>query len=473
MTLAEELGTFVSSFDLDAMDSATYSKITGHVKLRILDVIGIGLRCTTFSYAKALRDMVAGWSGVQESHVLGYGDAVPAHNAAFVNASLAHGIDYDDSHLVSAVHPSCITIPPAIAMGERKNLSGKGLIEAVAVGQEIAIRVAEASPKDLRSYFWHPTGICGTIGAAVVSAKILGQSSSRISNTIGLAGSMASGLAEWQAGKSWIKKLHPGWSSHAGIVAAEMSENGYKGALTILEGKFGFYKAHIGTGPYDVNNVKKQLGVDWHFLDSTIKLHPTGQYMQSMIQCAKFLKDNYVIDTNDIQEIVVDVHPGKTYIFEPQIEKLAPKSPYDAKFSGQYCIAAVLARDKVGLDEFTEEAVRDPAILDIAKKIRYRVNNEWPDYPKEFWPSRIVIKTNKERYDHYLHNSKGTKDNPATSQEVEDKYYSNTKGIISSEQARKIAGLIKRLEESNNISELVELITRTDINYQQIEYIED
>src|SRR5690606_22367408 len=227
---------------------------------RVLDTFGNCLAAQELTDPgephEAVRRLTARWGGAGESSVLGHALALPAPSAALVNGTLAHALDFDDTHLPSVLHPSASVVPAALAVAESVRASGAALCQAIAVGDEITNRLGMASylPELRNSLFfekgWHATSICGTIGAAAASALLMGLDAGGIADAMGIAASMGAGVIEANRTGGTVKRVHCGWAAHSGVVAAAMAAEGVTGPPTVFEGRFGFFQAFLD-GRYD------------------------------------------------------------------------------------------------------------------------------------------------------------------------------------------------------------------------------
>ncbi|MFA5919569.1 MAG: MmgE/PrpD family protein, partial [Candidatus Nanopelagicaceae bacterium] len=232
------------------------ASITQDVTERIIDVIGNSLAGRAESHNASEADrvterLVRSWGGSQTSGIFGSLIKVPAANAALVNGTLAHSLDFDDTHLPSILHPSASVIPATLAVAQEVGASPSALIAAAAAGIEVCNRLGMASyiPEAGNSLFFekgfHATSICGTLGAAVSASLLYGLDSEKIAHAIGIAASMGAGIIEANRTGGTVKRIHCGWAAHSGIIAASMAREGITGPPTVLEGRFGFFNAYL------------------------------------------------------------------------------------------------------------------------------------------------------------------------------------------------------------------------------------
>ncbi len=202
--------------------------------------------------AAAVGTLVREWGGEGRATGIGTGIRLPEPSAALLNGTLAHALDFDDTHLPSVLHPSASVVPAALAVAESRDVSGPRLLDAIGVGVEIAVRVGMAGyDRTLgNSVFFerglHATAICGALGGAVAAAMLSDLDAERIADAVGIAASMGSGLLEANRTGGTVKRVHCGWAAHAAVTAAGLARTGITGPPTVLEGRFGLLQAFCG-----------------------------------------------------------------------------------------------------------------------------------------------------------------------------------------------------------------------------------
>ncbi|TET85054.1 MAG: MmgE/PrpD family protein [Desulfobacteraceae bacterium] len=271
-TYSRKLGEFVERLAFDDVPK----KVIEEAKLHILDTLGVALAAYGMDFAQIMLEVSKGLGGPPESTVIGSGERLSAPNAALVNGTMAHGLDYDDMHREAALHLSAFAVPTALAVSEAQGKSGKSAIVGVVAGYEVGARLGLAASGRLLLRGWHPTGVLGAFAAAAVTGSILALSAKQISTAMGIAGSQSSGLAQWIEEGSWTKRMHPGWAAHSGIIAVLLAQKGYDGPQRIYEGKMGLYNSYLGEGNFDLERLTQGLGSRWETRQICYKLYPCG-----------------------------------------------------------------------------------------------------------------------------------------------------------------------------------------------------
>lgn len=441
-TLVQRLAAF-SVATRDGIDDTIARDVTD----RILDVIGNSLAGRAESRVdsepdRATERLVTSWGGTPTSGLIGSATRVPAANAALVNGTLAHILDFDDTHLPSVLHPSASVVPAAIAVAEEVGATPQALLAATAAGIEVCNRLGMASyiPEAGNSLFFekgfHATSICGTVGAAVAAGLLYGLDADGIAHAMGIASSMGAGVIEANRTGGTVKRIHCGWAAHGGIVAAGMAREGITGPPTVLEGRFGFFQAYLD-GRYDEAALIDDLGTRWELLRTVYKPYPTNHFTHPGIDCALALREQG-LDPNDIASIECGVSaPVMRTISEPLEEKRRPRSGYHAKFSGPYTLAAALVGGGglgVYLDDFVDGVWDDPARLALADKVTMVVDGRATEiFPKAFAAVVRVTTTGGSVLEHRVDGSRGSDVAPLSREDVLTKFRLNASRALSAD----------------------------------------
>jgi 2-methylcitrate dehydratase PrpD len=386
-----------------------------------VDVVGLCATARNEHYVKAT---LAGCDDDGPCTAIGHRGTLSAAAAALVNGTAAHGEDFDDTFEGGPVHAGAVVVPAVLAACERHKASGAAALTGVAVGVEVLCRLSLVVPKAVHKAGFHPTAVFGAMGAAAGVAAALGLEKKQTVDALGIAGSMASGIIEYLAEGAWTKRMHAGWAAQSGLRAALMARAGFSGPRTVFEGTHGLFHgfAHTTDGNYDA--LIGGFGARWVTETLAFKPYPCGTMTHPYIDCARKLAARG-ITAEQVADIVCEVGEGTVHrLWEPLAAKQQPANGYAAKFSQPYCIAAGLVRHNVGLGDFTDAAVKDPRVLALAAKVRYRVDPDNP-YPNQFTghiratlaDGRVV----EERQPHF----RGGAKEPLTRRDIEEKFALN------------------------------------------------
>src|SRR5713226_6699802 len=388
-----------------------------------VDVLGLCVAARNEDYVKAT---LAACDDDGPCTAFGHARRLSAAGAALVNGTAAHGEDFDDTFEGGPVHAGAVIVPSVLAACERHRPDGTAALTGIAVGIETMCRLGLVTPKLVHKAGFHPTAVFGAMAAAVGVAAALNLDRRGIVDALGIAGSMAAGIIEYLAEGAWTKRMHAGWAAQSGLRAALMAKHGFIGPRTVFEGTHGFFHgfAHTAKGNYDA--LVGDFGERWVSAALAFKPYPCGTMTHPYIDCARRLAARG-IDPDAIMELICEVGEGTVHrLWEPLANKQRPANGYGGKFSTPYCIAAAFARGNVGLGDFTDVAVKGPAVLAVAAKVRYVIDPDNP-YPNNFTGHiRAVMRDGsviEERQPHM----RGGAHEPLTREDIEDKFILNAR----------------------------------------------
>ena len=430
IAVAETLAQNIAALDAAKLPHAVRRKCAE----LLIDVIGLAVTARNEDYIKAV---LAACDDDGPCTAIGHTRPLSAAAAALVNGTAIHGEDFDDTFEGGPVHAGAVIVPAVLAACERHKRDGKAALLGITVGVETMCRLSLVAPTLTHKAGFHPTAVFGTIGAAAGVGAALGLSSRQLVDALGNAGSMSGGIIEYLAEGAWTKRLHAGWAAQAGMRAALLGRGGFVGPRTVLEGSHGFFYAFARTTNGDFAAVTDNFGARWVTETLAFKPYPCGTMTHPYIDCARRLGRR--VKADDVVEMVCDVGEGTVHrLWEPLAAKQYPANGYAGKFSTPYCIACGFVRGNVGLSDFSDDAVRDPAVLALAAKVRYRIDLQNP-YPKNFTGHiRATLRDGsvvEERQPHM----RGGAHEPLTRADIEEKFLLNARHGGWSEHRAKAA----------------------------------
>src|SRR4051794_10271392 len=193
------------------------------MEMYALDTLTVALCGTIAPSSAAVARTILSACGKAEATVLGVGRVTSAWDAALANGAVAHALELDDDHRVAVLHPGAVVVPAALAAAEASQATGLAFLRALLIGYEVACRLGEVFRGSQFYHGVHPTAVCGVFGAAAAAGVAMGLDRDAMVRALGIAGTQASGLTEWRADGSWIKRLHPGRAAQSGVLAARLS----------------------------------------------------------------------------------------------------------------------------------------------------------------------------------------------------------------------------------------------------------
>lgn len=293
--------------------------------------------------------------------VIGSGDTAAPLHAASLNAMSANVFDYDDTHVPTILHPTAPVASAAFALAQLSATSGRELLEAVVAGIEVACRIACAVSPEHYARGWHITGTCGVFGAAAAASRLLRLPPQQVVWAFGSASAQAGGLVETLG--TMAKSLGVGNAAANGLLSAWMAQEGFAGPDAPLEGARGFLPV-FGTG------VRPQallggLGAQWQILANTYKPYPCGVVLNPVIEACLHLRAQLPLD--QIERIELQAHP----LLRQRTDRPGVASGKASQVSAQHAVAVALVRGRAGLDEFSDEAVADPALRALGARLAF------------------------------------------------------------------------------------------------------
>jgi 2-methylcitrate dehydratase PrpD len=388
-----------------------------------MDSLGLALASHAQDYAAPALAGITAAGSPGECSVIGDQRRLAPRDAALANGLLIHGLDYDDTHLASIVHPSVVGLPAALAIGEQLDASWTEVLAAYAIGVEAAIRIGLAVQGGFHHAGFHATGIVSHFGAALAAGKLLGLSEQQLIAAQGITASTASGVQVFLEEGAWSKRLHPGWGALAGITAVHLARCGFVAPTRPYEGKFGLFDSHLHGESAAPEKMVAGLGSHWHLPDTAIKPYPICHFIHGCLDAALELRDAAPID--DIGQIVAWL-PKATLpiVAEPAEAKQRASTEYEAKFSAQYVVAKALLYGRFGMAELTPAALADPATRALAVKV---VCREDPDsrFPTYFSGGvTLELKDGRKLHRHVPIN-KGAGSRALTAADIQSKFLAN------------------------------------------------
>jgi 2-methylcitrate dehydratase PrpD len=416
----------------------------------LLDTFGVAIRGRAHGNAAASLRALEGVDGAAGGvTVWGAEGRLATGYAAMANGIAAHVLDFDDTHTDSIVHGSAIIAPVAMALGEARNASGEDLVCAFVAGWEAAARVGLASRGTFHKRGFHTTSIAGIFGAVTAAARLLGLDTERTAHAIGLAGSQASGINEYLSNGSSAKSVHTGWSAHAGILAATLAQAGMTGPMSVFEGRDGILRAYGLADECDVAALDAGLGTRWETTRISIKPYPCCHFAHGFVDCVGALLQKGVAaaDIRALHCVVPEIE--LPLICEPFTEKLQPATPYAAKFSLPFLLAARIADGRIDHRTFEAANLARKDLLELAARVTYRVAapGETP-FPRTFpgWVEATLAdgSTRIERLDV----NRGHPDNPLTLEQVAAKFRDNGAEVLGDAGVERVVSLVSALPQA-------------------------
>ncbi|MBN2282583.1 MAG: MmgE/PrpD family protein [Deltaproteobacteria bacterium] len=448
MSATKILADHVSSIRYETLSEEVVQK----TKATILDTLGCAIAGFTLASDEIspLLHLIMESGGRPEATIIGSGNRTSCLNAALVNSSMTHTIDYDDTHVPSLAHFGCCTVPAAIALGEKIDAGGAEIIAAVVAGFEAASKVARSVMPSHYSY-WHSTATNGVIAAAATVANLLKFNSEKTEMTLGMAADQAAGSRYCLDYGDFTKSLHPGMAAFNGMLAGLLIQRGSIGPKDFFDYDKGY--CNVYSDEPHINMMTENLGSPYEIMINDIKGFPTILCSHTPVQATLKLVEENHLQASDIEKIVVKM----VTLPKGQGCNYNPDTPMAARLSIPYCVALAIIDRAVQLEYFEMEKIHDPRIRELMGKITIYPDPELDTFKPDM-PAVVEITDKKGR--HFELKSlypKGSVKNPMTDEEIKEKFILLASNTVSKTKANKIVSTIDTLETTRSIRSLAEL----------------
>lgn len=456
MNISEELASNAVKTRFEALSSENVER----AKVRILDSIGCLIAGANGVGVQGVLSLIKQWGGAPQAHVLVHGFQAPTHNAAFINSLMVRNFDFEPveaegENSTSPAHVSGTTVPTALTVAESRGSSGKELLTALCLGDDVACRLQLASGFDFDAGFDN-TGTVNKFGAVTIAGRLMGLNEKQIHNAYGIVLDQVAGTMGGVWDKTTCFKLPIALSARDGIFAAELAASGFFGTKDPITGKQGFFAVYCRNFKND-SSIRKDLGHKF-YADCNIKPYPCCRGNHTAIDTALKIVAQPGYNADNIVEIELNTTPmvPKLFVGMPWIIGDSPQ--IDAAFSIRYTVADALLRKSVVPEHFSDEAIRDPRITNLIDLMKL------PATLAPAGPVAIEIKVKMKDGKVFSAQNGPTKGdikkNPLSRQEIEAKYrhnvaYSKTISIANSEKVMEMISNLEALKDTRQLSALL------------------
>ena len=384
-----------------------------------------------------------------------------ALDAAFVNGTASHALDYDDFSQAMGGHQSVPVVAPLFAVAEQRHLSGAALLCSYAVGVEVEIRLARAVNFHHYDKGWHPTATLGVFGAAAGVGHLIGLDEARLAVALAIAASFASGVKANFG--TMVKPLHVGQSCRNGLLAALLAEAGYDANLAALEHKQGFLNAFNGPGRFDPERIFEGWADPLEVTNPAmgLKQFPCCGSTHPAVSMMLALRAEEGVAPDAVERIEIMPHRRRL----PHTDNPDPRTPLAAKFSVQYVVARALRDGAVRLGDFEDDAHLDPAVRALMAKTIVRPHPDMADDAvAQFGVEvRVTLKGGRvvaRRVDNLV--GRGG-DNPMSDEELWEKFHDCARRVLPRPDIMPLFERLESLEKVSDIADLTRMLARRSV----------
>ncbi|MBI4193541.1 MAG: MmgE/PrpD family protein [Betaproteobacteria bacterium] len=461
--VTETLGRFAAETGADRIPPAALSS----AKLKFLDTLAVAVAGSRHRSSIISFDVTRQLGGNPHCTVIGRKERASVEHAGYLNAVSAHALEYDD-YTKSVTHASVCLVPGALALAEWLGASGRAMLDAFVFGFETESRIARGMRPWLLDRGWHPNGILGGIGVAVIGSRLMGLDQLTLRMAIGIAASEGSGLRK-NVG-SMGKAFHVGHGVRCGVFAAMLAAKGFKVDPDVIEGnddgieghdRFGLADTFNGVGNHDLGKMTERLGERWELAENTtnVRLHPgstaPGAAIDSMIDLAK----EHDICPADVEKIELECTPQCLAIASYS----TANDSHKARFCLPYSMAVSLLDRRAGITQYTDERVNRDDVQSLMKRVVVRVPDDlrhhwgqWGQAGVNWGEMRLavtlrggaVLRTARST-------ARGWSEDPATWDDLADKFRECSEHVLSAAQVDEALHMISRLEQLSDLKPLL------------------
>jgi 2-methylcitrate dehydratase PrpD len=372
MIIAETLATRIAG--------VTYDSLPGEArhwaKVAIMDTVGCILAGAEEPCAR-IAGRVATIGGANGSCVVfGTSHRVGPMDAASINGTAAHALDYDDCSDTLGGHPSAPILPAMFALAETRGTNGRDFIAAYVAGWETETRIARGINFYHYEKGWHPTATIGVFGATAACAKLLGLTVEQTARALALAATFSSGLKANFG--TMTKPLHVGQAARNGLYAALLASEGFTASTDAIEHRQGFLRVFNGDGNFTIDPIIAEWGSPWDIVDPglAIKQYPCCGSTHPAVDAMLMLVREHNLHPAMVSRIESQTHPRRF----AHTNRPDPRGALDAKFSVQYCLARALVSGQVLIEHFEDGSYDKPQVRQVLARV---VSSAWPDRPMD------------------------------------------------------------------------------------------
>lgn len=424
MTLAE----WVASTSLaDIVPAARHQ-----VRRAVIDYLAATLVGSAAQSARIVAEYLAGYDSDTTSTVLGTGLRLSPPNAAAANGTAAHALDLDDGYTPGGFHPGGPVVSATLAAAERLGSSAHEIVRAIALGYEVACRLAGATHPRQRMRGFHNTAIVGVFGAATAVGALLGLEPVALANAYGLAGSHAGGINAYLDEGSDVKRYHAGKAARDGLISAELAARGLTAPTTVLETRRGYLYAFAG-GEYDLEHLTGRLGHEWRMTRTYFKPYPCCRHVHGAIDAALNIRRNEGLVGESIESVRV-----ATFSIAAEHDGKEIAHTLDAQMSLPYAVSAALIYGEVGMDQFEDQARSDPGVRRIMAATEVVADEGYTsEYPNKR-AARVSITAAGREYHDVVEQPYGEPDNPISDEDLRSKFTRLVRPMFGQDRAARI-----------------------------------
>jgi len=452
MTIARELAQRVTAMSYENLPP----EVIDWCKVAVLDTVGVTLAGSVEEAPRMVEDVLGLQSGDGPCLVFGGNRRVRPLDAALVNGTAAHALDFDNTAKNLGGHVSAVMVPALMAAGEAFGAGGRDVLLAHAAGYEVGARIGRCVNPYHTEKGWHPTTTLGVFAVASGCARLLNLTEAQTETALVLAASLAAGIKANFG--TMTKPLHAGQCARGGLLAALLARKGFTANAGAFEHKQGFFKVFNGEGNYDAARALEGWD-EWEIVSpgASYKLYPCCYSTHSAVEATLNLVRRH--GPFDMRKVArVDSWTSARGL--AHTDRPDPDSTLAAKFSVQYCVARALMHGKVVLEHFEGDAWRDPAVRDLLARVHAAPYTGKPFAEDDPFDAEVKVtltdgKTFSEKVDRPLGR---TTENPIPPEYLRAKFENCASRVLTPQAAATVCRRMDSFEKSGPMREFTRLL---------------
>jgi 2-methylcitrate dehydratase PrpD len=452
------INEYLSEFAVNLRYEDIPDDVLRHLKDVMLDCYGVGLFGSTTPWMSIYRDVLGTMTDREEASVWGTGRKTSVTNAMMINGSAINSFELDDTHTDGIIHVSTGVLGCITAFAEMLgSVSGRDYLVAATLAYEVSCRVAACVGMEIAHNGFNNSGSTCWAGSTAGVGRMLDLDTQQMMHAMGVAGNWAGGLQAVQFA-AMAKRIVPSRSSEGAIIGAMLAKQGFTGIEDVFENKFGGFYNCFSDDVYDKQRIVGGLGETWELMGIGLKFYSTCRSKHTTIGGLKrLMADHPDITADSIAKIRVGT-TSITHKYSVPVEALT--SVVSAQISHPYVCAVTVLEGNAFIDQFTEEKVRDPEILDLARRVEVYTDPEIEALPRHL---RYTVNIAVELTDGTIHETtetypKGHPENFFTRDELEWKFKALAGKVIDDARLDEFIDAINNLENLDNMRVLTDIL---------------
>jgi 2-methylcitrate dehydratase PrpD len=380
------------------------------------------------------------YSGPPKASLFGRTLRLDPLNASLINGISSHVLDFDDTELNTIIHPAGVVACALFSLAADHPMTGAQFLHAFILGTEIECRLGNAIYPSHYDLGWHITATCGVFGAAAACGKVLGLDAQKMTWALGTAAVQAAGLKVVFG--SMGKSFQVGRAAENGLLAALLAQQGFTSSDVPLEGVDGYFAA--ASRHHDDAQLTEHLGEHYEIITNTYKPFPCGIVIHPAIDAAIQLNKEFHFRPDDIVSVAVRANP----LILKLTGKETPQTGLEGKFSAYHSVAIALIRGQVGLQEYTDAAVREPVVIALRGKVH--ITTDPTVRSDEVYMS--LTTRDGHVYEKHIEHTIGSLQRPMTDADLEAKFLGLAHGVLPASQAKSLLTMCWKLESLPDVA---------------------